>query len=167
MAREMQRVIKAIENYLFDNFGIDGTVSDEFNADNELNVIEYSLTNYRDDVDSYFTRYICENYGIKIPVFLMSIYHEIGHIMSADLLTLKKVQDGQIQKEILQIQLDDIREKENRNPYEFYEMYWNIYMEKIANDWAVDYIKNNRTEVLGFWNAIKKDLIKINPNWIK
>lgn len=85
-------------------------------------------------------RYVYNVLGMEVPVHpvVFAFLHEIGHVMSGQYFTPKEVEgfldDYYIQKEEL---LDD----EDLELTEFLTEYWQLKVEKLANDWAIEYLK--------------------------
>ena len=102
-------------------------------------IIEDKLVNVpftRDAIgDKMMYDFVCEEFGVSVPPFLMGLLHEVGHVMTYD---------EQIDKErsilyyMLQLDFDSERYEE------FTTMYFYIPSEYAATEYAVNYYLSHK-----------------------
>lgn len=89
-------------------------------------LIEYAIFTSKENNDSFYNNFIERFPKAKnFSVFTLSILHEIGHLETEDIM----------------INDVDLRNKTLTN-----EQYFNLFNEKIATDWAGDWINDNFKE---------------------
>lgn len=93
------------------------------------------------EVDKQWCDWIQTNFQIKIcpqKIYYLSFLHEIGHIFTLYNLTDEERDDPDYLTDLIE--------------------YWNTRREKIATEWAVNFIKNNPIKFNNFINKINKAL---------
>lgn len=86
---------------------------------------------------------------VKADIFLLSMFHEIGHNESYDDLSDKDIDYSQDMKNCLNMEDDMDR-----------MLYYTLPDEKAATLWGLDYMINNREEVEELWNTIQPLIMK-------
>lgn len=107
------------------------------------NVIEYALIVPKNFDDS-FTAFL-NRYDITAPIFIWSLFHEIGHAETEDFFEAEAINEF-------------ANYKNNLDPYNDRDVmeYYNCPDELLATNWAYLYIKDNYDEVMHFWNEVSK-----------
>lgn len=105
------------------------------------NKIEYSVL-VSERMDKLFLNY-AKTIGLEkeIPIFILSLLHEIGHSKTYDTLTPEEVELSQATKAILDGEKDQ----------DCFE-YFNTPEEKIATEWAIEFINNNYNRLIKWYN---------------
>lgn len=120
---------------------------------------------YTDDVITYTlavpkkgTDYFMKNWHnlapeMTIDPFLASIMHEVAHSTTLHLLTEEEEQYCQKIKAELYFHLE-LCKKMGEGIEECYFQYFALPDEKIATDWAIDYIRNHTQQISDFWQKL-------------
>lgn len=124
--------------------------TDEFAYYDDLHIITFTFAQYEDDVE--FINHIQDTYEIENLepwFFVYCLLHEIGHHM-----TLNQLSESEYEQETI------FRQVISDN-----QAYFNLKAEKLANDWAVDYLSNHTEDCWKFQRkcySILKHLLKKN-----
>ncbi len=126
-------------------------------------VIEYALA-----VTEKEDKFFMDNFhrlapDIKCDTFLISFLHELGHHMTMPHLSPEDLHCQKIVGE-LQDELDEegITEEKER---EIHQKYYNLPIEKVATEWAINYMRENTEKIAHFWKGfqeIVQEFYKIN-----
>lgn len=111
--------------------------------DMECDVYEdiiYIGETYDKRTDEYFMNFVKKiRPECNVPVFLLSLLHEIGHIMTYD-------EDEMDNKDmiygLLKMQFDESKQ-DDAALQKYDEMYFNIPLERNATEWGIDFAMNN------------------------
>ena len=96
---------------------------------------------------------------IECDTFLISFLHELGHHMTMPELSeedywyCSDIVDS-LEKEIADPNLSKERE------LEIHEEYYNLPIEQMATDWAINYILNNVKKVADFWCKVQSAIME-------
>lgn len=102
--------------------------TNEFAYYDEAHIITFTFLRYDDDID--FINHIEKTYEVEDLeswYFIYSILHEIGHHMTLNQLTAEEYKEENIFRQII---------TEN-------EAYFNLKAERLANDWAINYLSEH------------------------
>lgn len=110
--------------------------------------IYYSLLT-TEKTNRTFDKFINDNFGIVVPNFIISLFHEIGHHFTNDLWTDKEQEDFEIKKAVLN----------PNNENDLLTYYW-VEDEYKATEWAVNYIQSHAEEIEDFWNRLTEEFFK-------
>lgn len=95
----------------------------DFFCDLDECLIEYAIFGIEKDADSFYNNFTSRFPIVKnFSIFTLSLLHELGHLETEDII------------------IDDTEE---RNKDLTNDEYYNLYNEKIATDWAGEWITNN------------------------
>lgn len=100
----------------------------EFAYYDNFEVITFTFTRYEDDID--LINYIEKTYEVEDLepwYFIYSILHEIGHHMTLNQLTEEEYEEENIYRQLI---------TDN-------EAYFNLKAERLANDWAINYLSEH------------------------
>lgn len=129
-------ITNVLDNYLMEN---DFEVTTEIGLDFEYYYAEskivYSLVT-TEKTDRLFKEFAKAN-GLKVDcgIFLLSFFHELGHNETIDYIDQKtEKRCSKIKKGLTTSEKDCI-------------IYFNLEDEKIATDWAINYINNNTEKI--------------------
>jgi len=102
-------------------------------------------------IDKQFVKFY-ETLGlnVKCDTFLLSLFHEIGHHH-----TIEEVEEEDY------IYSQDVKDwiDEQEASEELLDMYFNLPDEKIATQWAVDYINTHIDEVYNLWLRLQPAIL--------
>ena len=113
---------------------IDLVYGDDFYVDIPEEEITYTFKSYP-ETDELFSRFVKETFHEEINVFLISLLHEVGHIM-----TYSEEMHQERAFLYYALQLDYNPDEEE----EFNMAYFNIPSEYAATEWGVNFYRNNR-----------------------
>lgn len=142
--RGIAEINKYIESYV-SKWDLYASIDTDFAYDPTIDTIFWTvLVSEENDkaFQDFFEKLGCD---VKTDVFVYSIFHEIGHSQTIDLVSDEDYNYSQDRKADPDITNDE---------------YFNLPDEIIASEWAVDYINNNIDEVENFWNGLIPLLMK-------
>jgi hypothetical protein len=104
-----------------------------------------------DNSSKWFREYALSK-GLKYDCgsFFLSLFHELGHHMTMDLIDDDEYWEGVEKKK----GLDGSKKEDN-----FF--YFDLPDERAATEWAIDYINNNQEKIQELYNSIKLDIDQI------
>ena len=150
------RITEILDNFLLP-FGTACAFSDDFVYDTDNKMIYYGLL-VQEDADRYFMDFIHSLAPeITIDVFLMSVLHELGHHMTLDQIT-DEVYEQCFRDKLFLSEMAD-------NPYSSFTMehihkeYFNIPVERVATEWAIDYIRGHVEELKALWSELQAAIL--------
>lgn len=108
--------------------------------------VTYSLI-VTERFDRLYSKFIEEKFGVVVPVFLISLLHEVGHYFTNDYWTNTEQRYFAKQKELLNPE-DDIDTL----------VYFQILDEYYATKWAIEYIQEHPQEIEEFWNKVRAQI---------
>ena len=152
-----KQINRIMNNYLR-KFGLKAFLDTDFAAYMEDKEVGYALM-VADASDKYFIPF-CESIDkdVKADVFLLSIFHEIGHHMTWDNFSDAQKDKGWAAKEIIEQIIKETDDKEviARENYN----YFNLPEERAATEWGLNYIKTHADEVAGLWRRLQPAIIR-------
>ena len=95
---------------------------------------------------------------IECDPFLISLLHELGHHE-----TLYEMDDDDADMSTwAKIELENkLGETDDPQKIKYlHDAYYNLPDEKLATDWAIDYIRQNTNKVAYFWAAVQAEILK-------
>lgn len=105
--------------------------------------ITYSLI-ITERFDRLYSKFIEKNFGLTAPIFLLSLFHEIGHHFTNDYWSNKEQRSFAKQKALL-----------NGNDDNDTLLYYSLPDEYEATKWGIEYIESHPEEVEKFWNILR------------
>lgn len=152
-------MIDKILNEFLADFECRAELGSDFCYWDDCNLINYSLVMPQVGKD-----YFMENWHILAPEmtidpFLASLLHEVAHSQTLHLLTEEEEQYCQKMKTILSSELvkREMLHQENR---ECYFTYFALPDEKLATDWAINYIRNHTQQISAFWQKLQTAIME-------
>lgn len=107
---------------------------DDFYVDVSLKEVTYTFMSYP-EIDKQYANFVKENFGEEINVFLISLLHECGHIMTY-------TSELDKERDFLYFSLQMRYKKEEEKKYNM--AYFNIPFEYKATEWGVNFYRNNK-----------------------
>lgn len=137
-------------------FGIvKATLSDDYSYLFEDNIVTFKIT--EDIEDEYFTSFIEDRFNFKDEnPFLTSIFHEIGHAKTWDVLTDEILDFCFAEKDRINDQMLIASTKEEVEKLEW--QYFNLPDEIMATAWAIDYMRTHPKKIKKMWKKIHEAL---------
>lgn len=111
------------------------TDESEFFAD----IDDYSIAvtfNQDYETDELFSFFLYEEFGVHADTFVMSVLHEIGHLMTND--------DDMLDERDTIYSLLKVGYEVSNNFQDYNRMYFHIPAEYEATSWAVDFYRNHK-----------------------
>ena len=147
-----KKLNKYINEYV-KQFGVKAKLDNEFWWETDTNKIYYSLTvceNHNRD----FQKFCEDEFGLKYncDIFLLDLYHELGHYFTNYLLTDEEESFCYDLREYL-----ETKEKLTNTDYYAYYLMTDEYR---ATEWAVNYINTHEKEIAKFYKGLQKRIIK-------
>lgn len=140
--------IEAITNEIqqfFNENGLNYTVIIDFDFGYywETREVAYTLT-LTERFDRLFQQFLTETYtDLTAPLFIWSLFHEVGH-GETDLLISDDLRE----------ECEDFKDTLDGTDDTDTMKYYNCADERLATDWAHNYIKEHYSEVKEFWNRL-------------
>lgn len=161
MKNARQKAKKLIEEFI-QSFGYNAEEDVEFSMDSKTDLIFYTLDEPENSpANVALKRYLKEEFHISIPVLLFSILHEIGHFETLGKITQAEINANHGFKEIIELAYSEYK---GDNDYCFFKSYWDLKIEYLANEWAVNFVKSNTEECAEFYGKLKKCIEGLNPS---
>lgn len=122
--------------------------SNEFCCLYDKGVIFYSFFGLGETEKMFFNTFINLGLEYTCDVFLMSWFHEVGHFM-----TLADIDDEDYQMALKVKQAQRMLPPPTtwKTLYKINQQYWRLADEKSANEWAVDFMNENREQIQTLW----------------
>ena len=153
MKNARKKAKKLIEDFI-KSFGYNPIEDEEFSMDTKSDLIFYTLDEPENSpANVALKRYLKEEFHISIPVLLFSILHEIGHFETLGEITQAEIDANNGYKEVITLAYSSYK---GNNDYYFFKAYWDLKMEYLANEWAVNFVKSNTEECAEFYGKLKK-----------
>ena len=152
------KMIDDVLNKFLADFECRAELGSDFCYWQDCNLIWYSLVVLKED-DEYFM----ENWHkfapeMTIDPFLASLLHEVGHNETLHWLSEEEVCYCRDKKKEISCQLDSCAlAEEKRNCY---FQYFALPDEKLATDWAIDYIRNHTQQISDFWQKLQAAIME-------
>ena len=145
--------IDEIINDFVAQFGCEAELGDEFLYFGSDNTITYTLI-VGELSDRVWKSYIKQTFGYEMKnVFLFSLLHEIGHHHTMGQFS-RKLQNAE-DKKVARIEKDLSHSNCEELDTLLYLEYYDLPMEKVATEWAVNYAKNHRKKLFRFWRKLE------------
>lgn len=147
------RKLNKVVNDFTKQFGITFSLGTEFEVALKQKHGWYAVA-VKNDFDTFYTSYIKGISGEKIPIFLISLLHEIGHFITKDFFDEDDIDDEFAMKY-------ELAEKYKEVPCVQYAFeYFSLSTEEEATNWAIAYYKLNKAECINFYNNFLTELYK-------
>lgn len=152
------KLVEMVDEFL-EPFGLDSDFDADFCYDTEEERVYFSIM-VTERSDRLFKKYIKDTFNFNVPsIFMMSLLHEVGHAETLDTLSRAQIDADHYVKDIL----DEVLENTptNNPDYEdIYTQYFDLTIEKVATQWAVDYYKANRKRCDDFYSIFENALVE-------
>ena len=123
----------------------------------EDDVIQYSIL-ITDKFDKTFTDYARKKgFPEKLDIFVLSLLHEIGHHKTIDYVPFHIRLGNKIMKKIYDLSIKINYGWLEKVAYKYYD----LYVERIATEWAINYAKENIEELINLEKSIYDELYMI------
>lgn len=99
-----------------------------------------------EDVDSFVEFCIHVNPYVNADIFLLCLFHEIGHI--------KTQENAELYESASKVM------KNYAKRDRFY--YYMAPVERMATEWGLEYLETHKHQVAKFWNEVRPELAKLN-----
>lgn len=149
-----EKINKVLNRFLKNNgFELSAKLGTDFAYFYDKSEITYSLVN-SERMNKLFKNYAYElGLGYDCGDFLLAFFHEIGHDQTMEDL------DDDLEEEcsLIKKTLSDTDKDANK--------YFRLYDERVATEWAIDYINNNKQKIQNFVYELAPaitDFLKIN-----
>lgn len=152
-------MIDKVLNEFLAEFGCVTEMGEDFAYYYEDDVITYTLAVPENGVDYFMENWHNLAPEMTIDPFLASIMHEVAHTQTLHLLT-KEESDycEKAKKELgLALELRATLQQENKDCY---FKYFALPDEKIATDWAIEYIRNHTQKISDFWQKLQAAIME-------
>lgn len=140
-------ITTTINEYTLKTFGITVDCGPDFSyypdACYDEPDITYSLI-VTERFDRLYSEFIEENFNFTAPIFLLTLFHEIGHYFTNDYWSNKEQKNFVRRKARL-----------NGNNNDDTRLYFSLPDEYEATKWGIEYIKSHPEEVEKFWNTLR------------
>ena len=161
---DFDRLVEIVDEFVAP-FGLDSDYDADFYYDSEETRVYFSIVISERSV-RLFKEYIKNTFNFDAPnIFMISLLHEIGHAETLDTVSTKQLKADHKAKEALTQALDAMS-NDDPNYDKVFSTYFDLTIEKIATQWAVDYYKANRKKCDDFYsiflNALQKEFKRID-----
>lgn len=131
-----------VENFIHT---IDDTIVVEFDDEEFFCVLDENIVNVSFEEDDYtdyvYSEFLFENFNEYFNIFLLSILHEVGHLMTW-------TEELATERERMYLMLQLGFNSTNAESYD--KSYFSIPMEYMATEWAVNYYRKHREQCDNF-----------------
>ena len=156
----LKRVNKIINEFC-DQFGVTARPAAEFIAILEDREITYSFV-VTDPADKYFIPFINKLApDITADIFLVSLFHEIGHLYTQFNFSEETWNRGWETKEAISKAIELCEERDEALIEMKNNEYFNLPEEKAATLWGINYIRTHEQEVAEFWAELQPALMRM------
>ena len=144
-------LVSLVDTFL-EPFGLDSDFSSDFSYDYEDDTVYFTIM-VSERADRLFKQYISNEFHFDPPsIFMISLLHEVGHAYTLPFISKMIIEsDHQAKKEIE-------KQLEKDNSDDTYSKYFDLRIEKVATEWAVNYYKANRKRCDDFYSNFAKTL---------
>lgn len=155
--KKTDRLDKVITKYVR-KFGLRRAFNgNEFCFYDNINVITYSM--FHTELDKEWADHINQKYNcdIKPFFFIFCLLHEIGHYKTLPTIPIEELEKELAIRETLQETVS--------NQKEMNEIYTNLPSERLANEWAIDYLEKNYVSCWEFQKKIFAIMAHYYKKW--
>lgn len=143
--------LNAVINDFLSEFNVTARLSTDFAYWCDSHIIDYSIV-----LGETSTRRFMRNFShlapdIECDAFLASLFHELGHHLTIDLLDNSELAFCFDVKRDIDEEMSEAPEWRQE---QLYQMYFDLPDEYAATMWAIDYMHNNVKKVADFWNKL-------------
>lgn len=161
---DFDKLVEIVDEFVAP-FGLDSDYDSDFYYDIEEARVYFSIL-VSERSDRLFKKYVKNTFNFDTPnIFIISLLHEIGHAETLNTITAKQFKADHKAKKALTQTLDAMS-NDDPNYDEVFSKYFDLTIEKIATQWAVDYYKANRKRCDDFYsiflNALQKEFKRID-----
>ena len=148
---DIDTLVSMVDTFL-EPFGLDSDFDTDFFYDPEDETVFFSLI-ISERADRLFRKYVHDTFSFNIPnIFMFSLLHEVGHSQTLWTFPKKILRDTEEQKRKISKAL------EKTNSDEFFLKYFDLEVERLATEWAVNYYKTNTKQCEDFYSIFSKEL---------
>lgn len=149
--------IDRIINEFVEQFGLTAGLDKDFGYYRDGFHIGYSLVATNAEADEYLTAFCNHlNPDIKADIFLISLFHEIGHhftqfnFSEADWDKSDEVKDH----------IETAYGRYPKKAAKWNNIYFNLNVEKAATEWGLNYMQTHIDEVNAFWTELQPAIMR-------
>lgn len=145
-------VLVSLVDEFLEPFGCTAEFSNDFSYCPEDNEITFTIL-YSERADRLFREYIKSHFSFEVPnLFMMSLLHEVGHAMTLFTFSKTEMENAHHAKELIE---NDLKEEDTD---ETFSKYFDLDIEKVATEWAVNYYRSNSEKIEDFYLKFEKTL---------
>ena len=147
----MLDAVTAILNEYLEKFGLTATLDTDFGYYRYDNLITYTVI-VTERFDRLFQNFVETNFPlVNAPIFLWSLFHEIGHAET----------DDDIDDDLYDF-CDNAKIGINPDNDEEVMAYFSLPDEYAATEWAYYYFLNHKEEVTELWDRLRPEIEKLH-----
>lgn len=133
-------------------FGCDSDFDSDFSFDPEDDRVYFSVI-VAERADRLFKEYVAKTFNYSIPnIFMLSLLHEVGHFFTLYTFSKEEIKKARKVKKHIE------KELEKNNSDEVYSRYFDLSIEKVATEWAINYYKENTKRCEDFYSKFLQTL---------
>lgn len=161
---DFDKLVEMVDDFLAP-FGLDSDYDADFSYDIEEERVYFSIL-VAERSDRLFKEYIKKTFNFDVPsIFMISLLHEVGHAETIKDITFKQFKKDLKAKNLLIERLEAIS-KDDPTYDAIFSEYFDLGVEKVATQWAVNYYKENKKRCDDFYfifeDALKAEYKRIN-----
>lgn len=123
------------------------------------NTIMYSFV-VSENMNDFFLDFVHSlNPKLHCDIFLLSFCHELGHEETLD--ELSDEESHFCEEEKRQINIDYQQAKTKEEKRKIANRYFNLIDERLATEWAINYIMNNQEIITNLWNKLQPAIMNV------
>ena len=146
-------IIEMVDDFL-KPFGCDSDLDSDFFYSTEEERVYFSILS-SERSDRLFKEYILSHFNYKVSnIFIISLLHEVGHHFTYSFFTRAEKRKAQMEKYRISAELA------KNDTDEVYSSYFDISIEKVATEWAINYYKENKKRCDDFYFQFQKTLFE-------
>lgn len=134
-------------------FDCDAEFNDEFCYWSDDETIGYTII-VGELSDEAWTEYVKDTFNYTIEnIFVFSLLHELGHHF-----TLNNYSNRERKKEDEAVNFIEAKLKKSitkETDKQLYKEYFNLPLERVATEWAVNYARSNKEKLDSFWERLQ------------
>lgn len=158
------KLVNMVDDFLAP-FGLDSDYDTDFSYDIEEERVYFSIL-VAERSDRLFKEYIKKTFNFDVPsIFMISLLHEVGHAETIKDITFKQFKKDRRAKNVLIERLEAVSKDDPAYDVIFSE-YFDLGVEKVATQWAINYYKTNKRRCDDFYfafeDALREEYKRIN-----
>lgn len=138
-------LVSLVDDFL-EPFGLDSDFDSDFSYDPDDERVYFSIA-VSERADRLFKQYVLSHFHFKISnIFMISLLHEVGHAFTLGNFSKMEIKTDHFEKETIEEMLDA------DDSDDIYSLYFDLKIEKVATEWAVNYYKENTKRCEDFYS---------------